>query len=186
MIITDQHAAGAMSCVGNPHVHTPAVDSIAARGVRFTRGYVTQPLCLPCRSSIQTGRFPHEIGTTTNGSRLEGDPPMLGRLLAESGYATAYFGKWHVGVPLQESATGYAYTSENRSDAEIARMASEFLASLPVNRSLSPSRCAIHTMSASLPGASDCRKGRYLRHPKIRKNFPRYRRTSRHPGTSPR
>ena len=131
MILTDQQAASAMGCAGNPHVHTPAIDSIAASGVRFTRSYVTQPLCLPCRASIQTGRFPHEIGTSTNGSRLESGHPMLGRLLAEGGYATAYFGKWHVGVPLQESATGYALTSEKRSDVEIVRMASEFLAKPP-------------------------------------------------------
>lgn len=50
VIMTDQQAATAMSCTGNPHLKTPAMDSIAARGVRFERAYVTQPLCLPCRS----------------------------------------------------------------------------------------------------------------------------------------
>lgn len=128
LILTDQQAANALSCAGNPHVHTPALDSIAAKGVRFTRSYVTQPLCLPCRSSIQTGRFPHEIGTSTNASKLEGSHPMLGRLVAESGYATAYFGKWHVGLPLEDPVAGYAVTSEKRSDADIGRIAAEFLA----------------------------------------------------------
>ena len=81
LVMTDQHTDEAMSCTGNPHISTPAMDRIAARGVRFTRSYATQPLCLPCRSSIQTGRYPHEIGTSTNGVELNGEYPMLGKLI---------------------------------------------------------------------------------------------------------
>jgi hypothetical protein len=98
VIMTDQQAATAMSCTGNPHLKTPAMDSIAAGGIRFERAYVTQPLCLPCRSSMLTGRYPHEIGTVTNGTKYNRDWPMLGKLMANGGYECAYIGKWHVGA----------------------------------------------------------------------------------------
>ena len=125
LIMTDQQTDEAMSCAGNPYLETPAMDRIAARGVRFTRSYVTQPLCLPCRSSIQTGRYPHEIGTPTNGRTLNGTYPMLGKLMQATGYDTAYFGKWHVGASLEEA--GYAVTASSRNDADTAMSTVEFL-----------------------------------------------------------
>ncbi len=125
LIFTDQQTDEAMSCAGNPHLNTPAMDRIAARGVRFTRSYVTQPLCLPCRSSIQTGRYPHEIGTPTNGVKLNGAYPMLGELMSAAGYDTAYFGKWHVGASFEEA--GYDATADTGSDSETAQYAVEFL-----------------------------------------------------------
>ena len=126
LVITDQQTDEAMSCTGNPHLSTPAMDRIAARGVRFARSYVTQPLCLPCRSSIQTGRYPHEIGTTTNGLKINGEYPMLGNLMQADGYDTAYFGKWHVGASFE--AAGYpAYAEEIRSDSVAADKAVEYL-----------------------------------------------------------
>ena len=126
LVITDQQTDEAMSCTGNPHISTPAMDRIAARGVRFTRSYVTQPLCLPCRSSIQTGRYPHEIGTSTNGVAMNGEYPMLGKLMQAGGYDTAYFGKWHVAASFE--AAGYPENSEEtRSDSIAADKAIESL-----------------------------------------------------------
>lgn len=126
LVMTDQQTDEAMSCTGNPHVSTPAMDRIAARGVRFTRSYVTQPLCLPCRSSIQTGRYPHEIGTPTNSVKLNGEYPMLGRLIQAGGYDTAYFGKWHVGTSFE--AAGYSSAAEEtRSDSAAGDKAIEYL-----------------------------------------------------------
>ncbi len=125
LIFTDQQTDEAMSCTGNPHLETPSMDRIAARGVRFTRSYVTQPLCLPSRSSIQTGRYPHEIGTPTNGTKLNRPYPMLGKLMEAAGYDTAYFGKWHVGASYEEA--GYAVTGTTQSDSDTARHAVEYL-----------------------------------------------------------
>ena len=128
LVITDQQTDEAMSCAGNPHISTPAMDRIAARGVRFTRSYVTQPLCLPCRSSIQTGRYPHEIGASTNGVEMNGEYPMLGKLMQAGGYDTAYFGKWHVAASFE--AAGYPENSEDtRSDSIAADKAIEYLRS---------------------------------------------------------
>ena len=93
MIMTDQQTASAMSCAGNAYLRTPALDGLAARRVRFDNAYVTQPLCMPCRSSLQTGRYPHEIGVLCNGMDIKGEFPMLGNLardLLQSSPGTAY------------------------------------------------------------------------------------------------
>ena len=65
-IFTDQQSATAMSCAGNPEIHTPALDRLAATGMRFDRAYCTYPLCTPSRASMFSGRMPHEVGITEN------------------------------------------------------------------------------------------------------------------------
>lgn len=124
-LITDQHAATALSCVGNRDIKTPTLDQLASEGVRFDRAYVTQPLCLPCRSSLQTGRYPHEIGTISNGRPIRGAVPFLGGLVSDAGYETAYIGKWHVGATLEQAGYGEAY--HPKLDREKTILAREFL-----------------------------------------------------------
>ena len=58
-VFTDQQFAGAMSCAGNEYLHTPAMDRLAAEGVRFEKAYCTYPLCTPSRASMFVGRYPH-------------------------------------------------------------------------------------------------------------------------------
>jgi len=125
LIMTDQQTATAMSCSGNEYVNTPAMDSLAAAGTRFSKAYVTQPLCLPCRSSMQTGRYPHEIGTINNGRKIQGDFPMLGNLVAKAGYKCHYIGKWHVGASLK--AAGYPDGTNAGKDDKKADAACDFL-----------------------------------------------------------
>ncbi|OQC08366.1 MAG: Choline-sulfatase [Candidatus Hydrogenedentes bacterium ADurb.Bin101] len=126
MVMTDQQTASALSCAGNPYVHTPALDALAARGVRFERAYVTQPLCMPCRSSLQTGRYPHEIGVLCNGMDMRGEFPMLGSLMADAGYENTYIGKWHVGTSFEKAGyTGEA--SDFRPDDRKTQVAVSFL-----------------------------------------------------------
>ena len=126
VIMTDQHAAPAMSCTGNPYLKTPAMDSIAAKGVRFERAYATQPLCMPCRSSMLSGRYPHENGVVTNGLRYNKEWPMLGNMMSEGGYECAYIGKWHVGAPVGPR-TGYAFVRGRGKDHEKTAHAVEYL-----------------------------------------------------------
>ena len=127
VIMTDQQAASAMSATGNPYLSTPAMDSIAARGVRFERAYVTQPLCTPSRSSMMTGRYPHEIGTTTNGRQFNKDWPMVGKLMANSGYDCGYIGKWHVGAPNDRDHAGHSFVVGKGLDHEKTDAALEYL-----------------------------------------------------------
>jgi arylsulfatase A-like enzyme len=101
-IFTDQQSAHMMSCAGNRYLHTPAIDSLAAQGVRFERTYCTNPVCTPSRFSLMTGRMPSEIGLRNNDHRHIDSIPepilqqSLGWLLRRAGYETAYGGKVHL------------------------------------------------------------------------------------------
>lgn len=110
VIMTDQQTAGAMSCAGNPWVETPAMDALAADGVRFTRAYCPYPLSGPCRASLITGRMPSEVGATDNAVRPHEEDMArgIGHRLSAAGYECLYAGKWHVPeVNLPDSGTGF-------------------------------------------------------------------------------
>jgi len=117
IIMTDQQFADAMSCVmGDQYLHTPNMDQLAENGIRFTRAYSPDPLCKPMRSSMMTGRFPHEIGVLSNENKKI-DPTeniFLGKLFKEAGYETAYFGKWHVALDSdQKEVHGFDIVTED-------------------------------------------------------------------------
>ena len=59
-IITDQHRADYLGCGGHPVLRTPHIDAIAERGRRFERFYVANPVCMPNRSTLMTGRMPSD------------------------------------------------------------------------------------------------------------------------------
>ncbi len=103
LILTDQLTSDALSVRGNEYLRTPAIDKLASSGVLFANNYVTQPLCLPSRSSFQTGRYPHELGVVNNGKKFNVEVPMLGNLMADAGYNCEYIGKWHVGTKAEKS-----------------------------------------------------------------------------------
>ncbi len=96
LIMTDQQTLKASSAYGNPHLRTPQMDSLAAAGVRFTNSYCTSPVCGPSRSSLITGRMPHETGVNVNGQTPEAAIPNLGQIFRRAGYETAWAGKWHL------------------------------------------------------------------------------------------
>ena len=97
-IMTDQQFADIMSCrMGTKYINTPAIDLLARDGILFTNAYTANPLCMPARNSIFTGRYPHETGCQKNG-RGNLDPAEfsnMGRYFKEAGYDTGYVGKWH-------------------------------------------------------------------------------------------
>lgn len=96
LVFTDQQTWRAMSCAGNPCLSTPAMDRLAAEGVRFEQAYCTSPVCGPARASLLTGRMPHETGVEWNGQSMKPDIPQLGRHLRTQGYRTIWAGKWHL------------------------------------------------------------------------------------------
>ncbi len=109
LIMTDQQSGDAMSCrMGTKYINTPSMDSLAAEGMVFTRAYSSNPLCMPLRSSLFTGRYPHQTGVTKNG-RVKGglDPKefvMMGTYFRNAGYETAYSGKWHLCFSEKDSS----------------------------------------------------------------------------------
>ncbi len=62
-IMADQLRADYLSCYGHPSLHTPNIDALAARGVRFSRAYVQAPVCGPSRMSFYTGRYVSSHGS---------------------------------------------------------------------------------------------------------------------------
>jgi len=104
-IMTDQQSASMMSCTGNKWLKTPAMDAIASSGIRFTCAYATNPVCVPSRFSLQTGRFPSEIGMRKNDTPVIDKAKVqslysksIGNLFQQAGYQTYYGGKVHLPV----------------------------------------------------------------------------------------
>ena len=94
--ITDQLRADHLGCYGNRTVRTPAIDSIAARGVAFDRFYVASPVCQPNRATLATGRMPSLHGVRTNGISLSLAANTFIEMLRASGWRTALIGKSHL------------------------------------------------------------------------------------------
>ncbi|HZG78429.1 MAG TPA: sulfatase [Paenibacillus sp.] len=95
-IFGDQHRGQAMSNAGDPNVHTPNMDILAATGVNFTRAVSGTPLCCPYRGALLSGRYPHHNGVPGHEYRLPPEQPTVAHAFDAHGYDTAYFGKWHL------------------------------------------------------------------------------------------
>lgn len=96
LIMTDQHRADHTGFGGNGVVQTPHLDKLATRSMRFDHAHVANPICMPNRSSIFTGRMPSLHGTRYNGIPLDWRVETFPRLLKNAGYHTAHLGKCHL------------------------------------------------------------------------------------------
>ena len=115
LIITDQQRADMLSCAGNRYVKTPAVDRLAAGGMRFERAYCANPVCSPSRFCMMTGVLPSRIGMDRNehipadrvGPKILHD--ALGQVFRAAGYETMYGGKIHLPAAPRNDLTGYGF-----------------------------------------------------------------------------
>ncbi len=132
LIMTDQQSADMMSCAGNPHLDTPAMDSLAARGTRFERACCSDPVCLPSRFSMLTGLMPSAAGYTNNASGHRREAPdrirrrSLGWVFREAGYETAYAGKVHLPRGMNGRNIGFEYLDNNRR-GRMARTCADYI-----------------------------------------------------------
>ncbi len=112
VIITDQQQASMMSCAGEKHVKTPAMDRLAAIGVRFERAYAANPVCVPSRMSMFTGYFPSRFGMRSNAEHRNPAPReaidgAMGWIFRRAGYDTVYGGKTHWMRGMTPQTTGF-------------------------------------------------------------------------------
>lgn len=94
-VFGDQHRAQALGCEGDPNLHTPHLDRLAAEGLNCTAAVAGFPLCCPFRGSLVTSRYPHHC-VPGHEYPLPDNQPTIATVLKEVGYHTAYFGKWHL------------------------------------------------------------------------------------------
>lgn len=113
-IITDQHRADHLGCYGNGVVRTPHIDSIAGGGKRWDRFYVANPICMPNRASIMTGRMSSLHGARHNGIPLSRDHTTFVELLKDAGYRTGLIGKSHL-----QGFTGLPATNQYQPDPRL-------------------------------------------------------------------
>lgn len=95
LITSDQHRRSASGCYGHPLAHTPNLDALAERGVRFDTAYCNFPICVPSRASLATGRYAHELGVWDNAAPYIGQRPSWGHRLTEQGHQVTTIGKLH-------------------------------------------------------------------------------------------
>ncbi len=101
-VLTDDQRWDSMGCTGNRDAQTPNIDRMAREGVVFTRFFCTTPLCSPSRASYLTGLYPHSHRIINNDKdgldAISHTLVTFPRMLRESGYETAFIGKWHMGL----------------------------------------------------------------------------------------
>ena len=125
MIMIDDLGWMDLHCQGNERLHTPHIDRLASQGMRFTNAYAAAPVCSPTRAAVLTGLAPARLRITNHipdqprfapkGAALVSAPmhdhlscqrETFSERLRTAGYATGFFGKWHLAGPRQPNKQG--------------------------------------------------------------------------------
>ncbi len=106
-ILCDDMRWDCMSCAGHPHLKTPHIDRLAAQGARFANAFCTTSLCSPSRASILSGLYAHRHGVVNNFTEYPNQLTSFHTVLHDSGYETAYMGKWHMGEDNDNPRPGF-------------------------------------------------------------------------------
>lgn len=102
LFIVSEDNSEQIGCYGEKRVHTPALDSLAKTGVRYTRAYVPYSVCSPSRAAFLTGLYPRQtghIGLATHKFAMYKPFKTMPAYFKEAGYYTGFLGKTHVNPP---------------------------------------------------------------------------------------
>lgn len=103
LIVADDLGYADLGCYGAKDIHTPNLDRLAAEGTRFTNFNVAQAVCTASRAALLSGCYPNRIGMSgalnhTSTTGIHANETLLPELCQANGYATACYGKWHLGT----------------------------------------------------------------------------------------
>jgi arylsulfatase A-like enzyme len=118
-IMADDMGYADLSGYGRKDYETPALDRLAAEGMRFTQAYAIAPVCTPTRVGLMTGRYPartraglwEPLRTSYNTEGLDTSSSVLARRLRDAGYHTGLVGKWHLGWEPRFSPSEHGFDS---------------------------------------------------------------------------
>ncbi|MDO8539505.1 MAG: alpha/beta fold hydrolase [Opitutaceae bacterium] len=101
-IFADDLGYGDLGCYGAKDIRTPNIDRLATEGTRFTSFLVAQSVCTASRAALMTGSYANRVSMSgalnhTSPTGLHPREKLLGQVFKDQGYATAVFGKWHLG-----------------------------------------------------------------------------------------
>jgi len=130
VLMGDEHTFAHTGCYGSDIVKTPTIDAIAERGAIFDAAYCASPICAPCRASMMTSRYVHELETWDNASPFRSDWPTFAHDFTAAGYRTALCGKMHFVGPDQHHGfterwfpdiypAGFDWTHHNRGEVAV-------------------------------------------------------------------
>ncbi|NND31549.1 MAG: sulfatase-like hydrolase/transferase, partial [Saprospiraceae bacterium] len=105
LLMGDDHGWDEVGYNGHPHIKTPILDEMAAKGLRLDRFYAAHPSCSPTRGSFITGRHPNRYGTFAPNWSIRPEEISIAQILKKAGYACAHYGKWHLGPVKSDSPT---------------------------------------------------------------------------------
>ena len=102
LIVADDLGYADLGFQGVEDIPTPSLDALAARGVRFSNGYVSGTWCSPTRAGLLTGRYQQRFGAAGHEAEPEDNLSLEETTLADhlkaAGYVTGVVGKWHLGI----------------------------------------------------------------------------------------
>lgn len=117
IVFADDLGYADLGCFGGKHVKTPNLDRMAAEGRRFTDFYVAQAVCSASRAALLTGCYSHRVGIQgalgpASNHGINAEETTLAEVFKSRGYATAIYGKWHLGhhpefLPMQHGFDDY-------------------------------------------------------------------------------
>lgn len=120
ILFTDDQGTLDTNAYGSADLHTPHMDALAERGVRFTQFYAAAALCTPSRAGLMTGRYPFRAGLPRlseshpsqfgKGKSLPLEEVTIADMLKSDGYRTAQIGKWHLGTSPGPTDHGFDYS----------------------------------------------------------------------------
>lgn len=108
-IMSDDHAAHAISAYDSKINQTPNIDRIAEEGMILENCFCTNSICAPSRATILTGKYSHLNGVETLGDKFDSSQKTFPDLFQKDGYQTAMIGKWHLGQEKQSQPSGFDY-----------------------------------------------------------------------------